>query len=95
MVLGAVMLTDYTKRLGSTTAGLSAYRHGPRKASSAYAEDAYTREVLAHAVLARRFLLSQEADVPVDENDPVEAALDLPYIVIEQPPRFKGSVAAR
>lgn len=95
VVLGAVMLTDYIKRTESTTKGLSAYRHGPGKASSAYAGDAYTREVLAHTVLGRRFLLSQEADIPVAESDPVKAALDLPYIVIEQPPRFEGSVAAR
>lgn len=95
VVLGAVMLTDYLARTGSTTEGLSAYRHGLGKASSAYAGDAYTHAVLAHMVLGRRFLLSQEADVPVSASDPVEAALDLPHIVIEQSPRFERIVAAR
>lgn len=88
------MLTDYLARTGSTTEGLSAYRHGPNKASSAYAGDAYAREVLAHTVLGRRFLRSQNSDVPVAASDPVEAALDLPGLVLEQP-HFEGTVAAR
>lgn len=94
VVLGAVMLTDYIGRTGSTTKGLSAYRHGPGKASSAYAGDAYTREVLAHTVLGRRFLLSQDSGIPVAASDPVEAELDLPGLVLEQP-RIKERVAAR
>ena len=97
VVLGAVMLQDYTKRTGSLATGLSAYRHGPGEASYAQTGDAYTRTALAHILLARRHFLSEEADYsfpPESSVDPME--LPSAWWLVAKPPRqFNDSVALR
>lgn len=74
-VLGAVMLSDYAERRSSLVLGISAYRHGMRKASY---NDAYTRTVLAHSVLARRWRDGESQTLPVDQN------IDLPFLPQQQ-----------
>lgn len=94
VVLAAVMVRDYTKRTGSLATGLSAYRHGPDKASFAPTGDAYTRTVLAHVLLARRIFLSQDTDVtfpPESSVDPME----FPSAWWHVAPRKERLVAAR